>query len=126
MIAEIVRALIGGAAVQARNWAAGAAVLCLAGVLFVVAAGFGTAAAYSAMLPEFGAAGAAAILALVYVGLALTCLAFNAMARRRRVARQIAASKARAAAMPAMSPEMLLLAAAAGAIFSFGAPKSRR
>jgi hypothetical protein len=66
------------------------------------------------------------LLAAVYLALGLGAMAGNKMARRRQIERQIAYSRARAAATPAMNPEMMLLAAAAGALFTLGSRRRSR
>jgi len=120
MIGDFVRLLAGETALHVRNYAGSAIAVLIAALLGAVAMGLATAAAYSALWPEIGDAWTAALLAGVYLALALVVLAIQAMRARRLKMRQIAMARARAAAVPPVSPELMLVAAAAGALFSLG------
>lgn len=119
------RFAVGEAATHVRGWAVAAALVIVTALAFATALGFGTAAAYAGMLPELGAAWTAAVIAAAYLGVGLVALAANAMIRRRRLVRKLGAARARTPA-PVMSPEMLLVAAAAGALFSLGTDRRSR
>jgi len=113
------------AAVHARGWLSGAA-MNIAAVLFAaVAIGFGTVGLYAGLEPELGVAWTATLLAGLYVLLALIALAVNAALQHRRRWRKAAIANARAAAVPPLSPEMMLVAAAAGALLSLTGKRSR-
>ena len=114
------RLLAGETALHARTYAGTAIAVLIAGLLGSVALGLATAAAYSALWPEIGDAWTAALLAGVYLVLAFVVLAIQAARARRLKMRQVAMARARAAAVPPLSPELMLIAAAAGALFSFG------
>lgn len=125
MFGDLIRLAVGEAATHVRGWAAAAALLVVMALAFVVALAFATTAAYVGLLPELGAAWTPAVIGAAYLGVALVALAANAMVRRRRLVRKLGAARASAPA-PAVSPEMLLVAAAAGALFSLGADRRAR
>lgn len=126
MIGDFLRLAVGEAGTHVRGWVAAAVLGLLTAAFIAVAIGFGTAAAYTALSPELGAAWTAALIGAIYLALGLVAMVGNKMARRRQVQREIAYSRARAAATPAMSPEMMLLAAAAGALFTLGSSRRSR
>ncbi len=126
MIGDFLRLAVGEAGTHVRGWVATAILGLLTAAFVAVAIGFGTAAAYAALSPELGAAWTAALIGAIYLALGMVAMVGNKVARRRQVERQIAYSRARAAAMPAMSPEMMLLAAAAGALFTFASGRRSR
>jgi len=126
MIGDFLRLAVGEASTHVRGWVASAVLGLLTAAFLVVAIGLGTAAAFAALSPELGTAWTATLLAAVYLALGLVAMAGNKMVRRRQIERQIAYSRARAAATPAMSPEMMLLAAAAGALFTLGSGRRSR
>jgi hypothetical protein len=126
MIGDLFRLAVGEAGTHVRGWVTAAVLGLLTAACLAVAIGLGTAAAFAALSPELGTAWTAALLAAVYLALGLVAMAGNKMARRRQIERQIAYSRARAAATPAMSPEMMLLAAAAGALFTLGSGRRSR
>lgn len=126
MIGDFLRLVVGEATLHVRGFCAGAALAAATAFFFVVAIGFGTAAVYAALLPELGAAWSAAVIGAAFLGFGLIALAANTVVRRRRVVRQLAMARSRQAMTPTMSPEMLLLAAAAGALFSFGSSRKTR
>jgi hypothetical protein len=126
MIGDFLRLAVGEAGTHVRGWVAAAVFGLLTAAFLAVAIGLGTAAAFAALSPELGTAWTAALLGAVYLALGLVAMAGNKLARRRQIERQIAYSRARAAATPAMSPEMMLLAAAAGALFTLGSGRRSR
>jgi phosphate/sulfate permease len=126
MIGDFLRLAVGEATLHVRGLFAGAALALATGVFFLVAIGFGTAAVYTALTPELGAAWTAAVIGAAFLAFGLVALAANTVVRRRRVVRQLAMARTRQAMTPTMSPEMLLLAAAAGALFSFGSNRRPR
>jgi len=126
MIGDFLRLAVGEAGTHVRGWVAAAVLGLLTAAFLAVAIGLGTAAAFAALSPELGTAWTAALLGTVYLALGLVAMAGNKLARRRQIERQIAYSRARAAATPAMSPEMMLLAAAAGALFTLGSGRRSR
>ena len=126
MIGDFVRLLVGETALHARSYAGSVIAVLVAALLGVVAMGLATAAVYSALWPEIGDAWTAALLAGIYLVLALVVLAIQAMRARRLKIRQVAMARARAAAVPPISPELMLVAAAAGALLSLGSKKRGR
>lgn len=126
MIGDFLRLAVGEAGTHVRGWVASAVLGLLTAAFLAVAIGFGTAAAYAALSPELGSAWTAALIGAVYLALGLVAMAGNKVARRRQLQRQVAYSQARAAATPAMSPEMMLLAAAAGALFTLSSGRRTR
>lgn len=126
MIGDFLRLAVGEAGTHVRGWVATAVLGLLTAAFLAVAIGLGTAAAFAALSPELGTAWTAALLGAIYLALGLVAMAGNKLARRRQIERQIAYSRARAAATPAMSPEMMLLAAAAGALFTLGTGRRSR
>lgn len=121
MIGDFLRLAIGGTAL--RSWTAGLGLKLLTGLFFLVAAIFGTIAGFAALEPELGTAWTAALIGAVFLAFGLIALLSNAVARRRRLARQLALAQTAALVAPALRPELLLLAAAAGAIFTLGSGK---
>ncbi len=113
------------AAVHARGWLSGAAANIVVALFTAVAIAFATVGVYAGLEPEVGVAWTAVILAGIYALMALAALAVNAALQRRRRLRKAALANARAAAVPPLSPEMMLVAAAAGALLSFTGKRSR-
>ncbi|MGE0658058.1 MAG: hypothetical protein AB7F36_12460 [Reyranellaceae bacterium] len=125
MLGDLMRLGAAEVAVHARGWLSGAAATVIAAVFAAVAIGFATVALYAGLVPELGDAWTAALLAGVYALLALIAVVVNAALKRRRQWRKAALANARAAAVPSLSPEMMLVAAAAGALLSLTG-RSRR
>lgn len=119
MTGDLMRLLLGGAALQLRGWTAGLCLALITGLCMAVALAFGTFAAFVALEPDLGQAWTAVLIGGVYLVFGLSVLAWNAISRRRRVARQLALAQTAALVAPALRPELLLLAAAAGALFVF-------
>ena len=121
MIGDLLGLAAGGAALQLRGWTASLRMTLLIGLLFFVAAIFGAIAAFAALQPELGTAWTAALIGGIFLALGLVAIGVNTMARRRRLVRQLAVAQTAAAVAPVvLRPELLLLAAVAGALFVFG------
>ncbi|MGE0154637.1 MAG: hypothetical protein AB7R90_18615 [Reyranellaceae bacterium] len=120
MIGEVVRLAVAGTALQLRGAMAGLGLKILTGLFFLAAAVFATIAGFAALRPELGTAWTAALIGGVFLVLGLAAMAAYAIARRRRLARQLALAQTAALVAPALRPELLLLAAAAGALFTLG------
>jgi hypothetical protein len=118
MIGNLLGLVLGGTAL--RGMVAGVGLALLTGVCFVVAGAFAVVAAFAALQPELGTAWTAALIGGVFLACGLVALIVNRIARRRRIARRLALAQAAALAVPKIGPEMLLLAAAAGALFGLG------
>jgi len=123
MIGDILRLVVGGTALQLRSWSAGLGLKLLTGLFFFVAAVFGVIAGFAALEPELGTAWTAALIGGVFLAFGLIALLANAIIRRRRLARQLALAQTAALVAPALKPELLLLAAAAGALFTLSKGK---
>jgi VIT1/CCC1 family predicted Fe2+/Mn2+ transporter len=121
MIGDLLGLAAGGAALQLRGWTASLRMTLLIGLLFFIAGIFGAIAAFAALEPELGTAWTAALIGGVFLALGLVAIGVNRMSRRRRLVRQLAMAQTAAAVAPmVLRPELLLLAAAAGALFVFG------
>ena len=119
MTGDFMRLLLGGAALQLRGWTAGLCLALVSGLCLAVALGFGTFAAFAALQSQLGMAWTAVLIGGVYLVIGLSVLAWNALSRRRRLARRLALAQTAALVAPALKPELLLLAAAAGALYVF-------
>jgi hypothetical protein len=118
MIGDFLRLAVAGTALQLRGWTTRLALSALTGLLFLVAAVFGLIAVFAALEPELGTAWTALVIGGVFLALGLVAIAANAVARRRRLRRQLALAQTAALVAPVLRPEFLLLAAAAGALFT--------
>ena len=121
MIGDLLGLAAGGAALQLRGWTASLRMTLLIGLLFLVAGIFGAIAAFAALEPELGTAWTAALIGGVFLALGLVAIGVNRMSRRRRLVRQLAMAQTAAAVAPmVLRPELLLVAAAVGALFVLG------
>jgi hypothetical protein len=126
MIGDILRLAVAGTALQVRGWTTRLALAALTGVFFLVAVVFGLIAAFAALEPELGRIWTAVLIGGVFLALGLGVMAFNAVAQRRRMRRQVAMAQTAALVAPTLlKPELLLLAAAAGALFTLGGGRKR-
>ncbi|MDF3075639.1 MAG: hypothetical protein K0S54_3306 [Alphaproteobacteria bacterium] len=126
MIGDILRLAVAGTALQVRGWTTRLALLALTGLCFFVAAVFGLIAAFAALEPALGTIWTALLIGGVFLVFGLVVILANAVTRRRRIARQVAMAQTAALVAPALlRPELLLLAAAAGALFTLGGGRKK-
>lgn len=125
MIGDFLRLAVAGTALQLRGWTTRLALSALTGLLFFAAAVFGLIAAFAALEPELGTAWTALLIGGVFLALGLAAIAANAVSRRRRLRRQLALAQTAALVAPVLRPEFLLLAAAAGALFTLTSGSKR-
>ena len=126
MIGDILRLAVAGTALQVRGWTTRLAFAALTGLFFLVAVVFGLIAAFAALEPELGRVWTAVLIGGVFLTLGVIAMAVNAVAQRRRARRQVAMAQTAALVAPTLlKPELLLLAAAAGALFTLGGGRKR-
>ena len=126
MIGDILRLAVAGTALQVRGWTTRLAFAALTGLFFLVAVVFGLIAAFAALEPELGRVWTAVLIGGVFLTFGVIAMAVNAVAQRRRARRQVAMAQTAALVAPTLlKPELLLLAAAAGALFTLGGGRKR-
>jgi len=126
MIGDILRLAVAGTALQVRGWTTRLAFAALTGMFFLVAVVFGLIAAFAALEPELGRVWTAVLIGGVFLTFGVIAMAVNAVAQRRRARRQVAMAQTAALVAPTLlKPELLLLAAAAGALFTLGGGRKR-